>query len=281
MRESRGFTLIELLVVIAIVSLLASIIYSNIAIARTKSIDAAKVAQLASVRTALNSFYNDKGRMPHNYTCVGSCTIDDNRSTLAIEDTDSPANPVTESGKAYRASMQELVSAGYLPQIPESPGGAGYAYYDYGPGSSAGAIIGTSLETTTPSAGGSPGSCRPFPAVAYDVSAESLLAASPFGNWQACSYLDEGGFWHESFCPPTASTTNEGGGSCVLTGTNTYTCTGTATPNPGNGSTCVWAGGDNISSTYQCSGGSGGGSGNGPNLCAQTSSKDYCLCSSY
>lgn len=180
----RGFTLIELLVVISVISLISSVIFSQVAIARTKSIDTAKKAELSEVRTALRTFHLDKGRMPHNYDCTGTCVADPMRTTVAIEDTVSPENPVTESGKAYRASMLELVNAGYLPRVPKSPGGAGYSYYDYGPYSLAGAVIATTLTSETPSATGPTGSCRPF-TTAYEAPSGGGMAA-PLGDWIAC-----------------------------------------------------------------------------------------------
>lgn len=197
----RGFTLIELLLVISIIALLTSIIMSQFHIARAKTIDTAKKADLVSLRTALRSFHLDKGRMPHNYSCASSCVINDERTTLAIEDTNSPENPVTESGKAYKASMQELVAGGYLPKVPRSPGGSGYAYYDYGPGTAAGALIGTNLVTQAPTSQGAPESCRPFTVSYSDTGDELSGIAAPFGaifgiddrfDWQICLYERDG-----------------------------------------------------------------------------------------
>ena len=152
---------------------------SNMHIARAKTIDTAKRADLANVRTAIRAFHLDKGRMPHNYRCISSCVVDPERITLAIEDTQHPDNPQTESGKAYRASMLELVQGGYLPKVPESQGGAGYVYYDYGPGSLAGAVIGTDLAQSPATDTGEAGTCRPF-------------QSSSLGNFTACKFDDEG-----------------------------------------------------------------------------------------
>lgn len=209
--STRGFTLIELLVVIAILGLLASIIFAQLAVARTKAVDTRKKADLSSIRTAIRSFHLDKGRMPHNYNCSGgTCVVDDDRPTIAIEDRTSPENPTTESGKAFKASMQELVTGNYLPQVPRSPAGAGYAYYDYGPGSAAGAIIGTSLDAETPSATGVPGSCRPFSPLSV-APARNQLAAVGGGGWQTC-LVEEDGVLVERPCPPGAG----GGGAGPL-----------------------------------------------------------------
>lgn len=198
-RHLRGFTLIEILVVIAIINLLGTVVYASLATTRAKAADTAKKAELNSVRTALTSFYSDNNRMPRNYDCSGpTCVVDYSRSTLAIEDTSNPDNPTTESGRAYRASMQELVGANYLSKIPRSPGGAGYTYYDYGPGSTGGAIIGTSIDTDPPTNIGQPGTCRPF----------RYLAQNPVGDLgpepepERCYFVDpETGTTYEDVCP--------------------------------------------------------------------------------
>jgi len=68
----RGFTLIELLVVIAIIGLLASILVSNLNIARAKSKDARRLSDIHSVMLALNVMYDSEGHYPclswHNST---------------------------------------------------------------------------------------------------------------------------------------------------------------------------------------------------------------------
>ncbi len=161
--NQRGFTLIELLVVIAIISILSSIIYASLASAKTNAIDARKQADLSAMRTAMVAYNADVGRMPDNFDCSsGTCVVSPSRGTLEIQDAVNPANPTTESGLAYNASMQELVSLKYLSSIPFSPATAAYTYYDYGPGNIAGALVGTTLDGGTPSATGKPGSCRPF-----------------------------------------------------------------------------------------------------------------------
>lgn len=174
----RGFTLIELLVVIAIIGILSSVAFASLALAKSKAIDTHKKDEMASVRTALQAFNLDKGRMPHNYDCSsGTCLVNDSRATLAIEDVGNA--PQTESGMAFHASMQELVSGKYLTDMPRSPGGSGYSYYDYGAGSPAGAVIATTLDAATPSSTGAAGSCRPFapPLTFLDTLKKNLATA--------------------------------------------------------------------------------------------------------
>lgn len=63
-RSNAGFTLLEMLVVSAIIALLSSSIFAAVSIARRKANDTRRVADLASLRTALESFSTDRGRYP-------------------------------------------------------------------------------------------------------------------------------------------------------------------------------------------------------------------------
>src|SRR3990167_1827290 len=69
--QRLGFTLVELLVVITILSIVSSIGYVNFNIAQDKGRDAKRKQDLKAVRTALVSYYQDKGEYP----CIPSpCT---------------------------------------------------------------------------------------------------------------------------------------------------------------------------------------------------------------
>lgn len=63
-KNKNAFTLIELLVVIAIIGLLATISVIALNNARAKARDAKRVADVKQVQTALELFFNDKGRYP-------------------------------------------------------------------------------------------------------------------------------------------------------------------------------------------------------------------------
>jgi prepilin-type N-terminal cleavage/methylation domain-containing protein len=60
----RGFTLIELLVVIAIIGILAGIVLASLGSARTKGIDAARIEDAKSMKTAMELYYSTNGGYP-------------------------------------------------------------------------------------------------------------------------------------------------------------------------------------------------------------------------
>ena len=62
--NKKAFTLIELLVVIAIIGILATISIVSLSNARAKSRDAKRAGDMKQVQTALELFFNDKGRYP-------------------------------------------------------------------------------------------------------------------------------------------------------------------------------------------------------------------------
>lgn len=150
MKKNEGFTLIELMVVISIISLISSIIFASVNIARAKARDVRKLVETNSVRTAMNLYYASNKVMPDMYNCASPCGggtgVNNGRITLEIEDQANPTNPTTEAGKAYQATMNELVSGGFLASVPVTNSGSPYSFYNYGSGNLYGAMFGTSLE---------------------------------------------------------------------------------------------------------------------------------------
>jgi len=63
-KKKSAFTLIELLVVIAIIGILATVSILALTNARAKSRDAKRAGDMKQVQTALELFFNDKGRYP-------------------------------------------------------------------------------------------------------------------------------------------------------------------------------------------------------------------------
>lgn len=178
--KKSGFTLIEILVVIGIIGILASIVFVSLANARAKAIDTRRISDIRAISSALLQFNIQFNRYPRNYNCYngsshtfgpscpggyslyGAC---DGPLPSVAGGTDTNNYP-----SAYEASMQELVDAKYLDHIPRDPSGAGYCYYDFGPGipagatAPAGALFLTVLKTPPPSSAGLAPSCRPWPA---------------------------------------------------------------------------------------------------------------------
>lgn len=141
MRQHRGFTLIELLVVIAIIGILSSVVLSSLNDARVKARDARRVADFKNVSLAMELYRDAYGVYP------GS-------------------NALYPDTKAqFDAMASQLVSAGYLGNVPSDPVNNStykYQFYNYGAGSAAGAIIVAQLEGITATTEGPFSSCRPF-----------------------------------------------------------------------------------------------------------------------
>jgi prepilin-type N-terminal cleavage/methylation domain-containing protein len=66
--NQQGFTLVELLVVVAIIGMLASLSIVALGSARTKARDAARVASVKNIQTALELYYSDTGLYPSTVT---------------------------------------------------------------------------------------------------------------------------------------------------------------------------------------------------------------------
>ena len=131
--ESRGFTLIELLVVIAIIGLLSSVVLASLNNARKKGRDAARIATMRSIQTALELYYSSNGSYP-NYT----------------EDECGGTEGYTTSNNNF---MSALVSGGQLSTYPTDPAGTN-CNLQYAPVSSNQSyILFYHLETQSPPAG--------------------------------------------------------------------------------------------------------------------------------
>jgi prepilin-type N-terminal cleavage/methylation domain-containing protein len=140
----RGFTLIELLTVIATIGILSSVVLSSLNSARLKAIDTRKRADFKSISTALQFYYDKHGTMPANLV---------------------PGTQVCDGGPnqtQYDQLMGSLVSGGFLAQIPRSPGGGGYCYYNYGANTPQGALLVTWLQVEPSTTTGISPSCRPW-----------------------------------------------------------------------------------------------------------------------
>src|SRR5438105_14784383 len=65
-KKERGFTLIELIVVVTIIGILAAIAVVNVKNAQRKAQETALRDDLTQMRKAIDNFYADKQRYPHD-----------------------------------------------------------------------------------------------------------------------------------------------------------------------------------------------------------------------
>jgi len=116
-RKEKGFTLIELLVVIAIIGILSSVVLASLNTARGKSANAKIKAQLASARSAAETYY-DSNTNSYNGTAgdvTGDCTtansmfVDIPSNMSAFTD---PANyPANPTLSCYSTDVEYAISA--------------------------------------------------------------------------------------------------------------------------------------------------------------------------
>ena len=114
-KKEKGFTLIELLLVIAIISLLSSVSFFSFTEAKKKGEDAKMKAESSEVRKAIELYKQDNdGKVPV-YALKGQMVRERGQKNSTTNKT------------YYEEAMEKLVPK-YLPKVPESPSGEGYAY---------------------------------------------------------------------------------------------------------------------------------------------------------
>ena len=91
MRKNSGFTLIELLVVIAIIGLLSTVVLTSLNSARKKGRDTRRVEDIASIRQALEVYYDKNGTYP---TALSALQTDGQMSVV-------PTDPLSGASYTY------------------------------------------------------------------------------------------------------------------------------------------------------------------------------------
>ncbi|MCX6702231.1 MAG: prepilin-type N-terminal cleavage/methylation domain-containing protein [Candidatus Zambryskibacteria bacterium] len=103
--NKKGFTLIELLVVIAIIGILSSVVLASLNSARASARDAKRLAEMRSLKTALEFYYSDFGYYPQ----IGwTSSVDADWQTSALANALRP----------------------YIPTLPVDPTNTGSRGYD-------------------------------------------------------------------------------------------------------------------------------------------------------
>ncbi len=99
--RSSGFTLIELLVVIAIIGILSSVVLASLNTARTKGNDAARMADVKSLKTAMELYYSDNNTYPQYGSPNNGYAISNLSTYLVPKDISSIAQILVSDGSQY------------------------------------------------------------------------------------------------------------------------------------------------------------------------------------
>jgi type II secretory pathway pseudopilin PulG len=164
------------MVVIAIMGIIFGISVPSFSLMRAKGNDDKRRADMRRLTIAISLYYQQFHKMPDDFNCAD---ISDPNNVVHYDcngvpgsygacDAPLPESPGGDSTMlapdAYNKSMQELVDAGFLQNIPHSPGGPGYCYAPLGDGSS---MVVTELLSAPASNTGEPPSVRPYTGVTW------------------------------------------------------------------------------------------------------------------
>lgn len=119
-RSRRAFTLIELLVVATIIAVLAAVAVVSYSNAKSKSRDARRVSDLASVKNAINMYAADMNSYPANPT-AGDCGFPKSNTAAS-----------SHNG-GIKECLTELEVSGYMDSLPNDPQPTikYYSYFNY------------------------------------------------------------------------------------------------------------------------------------------------------
>ncbi len=153
-KKQQGFTLIEVTLVIGIISLVSGFVLNNIAEAKQKAEDVKMVGDSNQVELAMALYKDQKGSYPQH---------DGNKTKM-----------YKEGDAEFNEAMNELISEGFLAQIPTSPSGDRYAYFVSENGQKA--VFAVSLNNERTGGGNSSNSCS------------VVEQAQQSGPFTSCSY---------------------------------------------------------------------------------------------
>jgi prepilin-type N-terminal cleavage/methylation domain-containing protein len=121
MRPSRittGFTLIELLVVIAIIGVLSSVVLASLNTARSKGNDAAIQANLGTVKTQAQLYFDVNQSYGTGTTVTGDCASPDIDNTLFADQTMLNVISAVNTENGVGDAMCNSAATGYLMYSP-------------------------------------------------------------------------------------------------------------------------------------------------------------------
>lgn len=104
-KKQKGFTLIELLIVIAIIGLLATLAIVSLTSAQRKARDTKRVADIKSMQTALELYYNTESQYP---LLAAGDDWADLQTELTNYVTTLPVDPSNDSGDAYTYASENV-----------------------------------------------------------------------------------------------------------------------------------------------------------------------------
>ncbi len=116
-KHRKGFTLVELLVVISIISLLSSVVFASVNSAQRKGRDAARAANVKSLKMAMELYYDDNNGYPtSNGSSNGDVPLSDATLVSKLVPRYIPTMPallVSDGDHYYGNGVTSGVTAGY------------------------------------------------------------------------------------------------------------------------------------------------------------------------
>lgn len=229
------------MVVISIISLISSTITQSTRQARVKADDAKKQAQVHQVDIAVSQQRDATKKTPLNYNCGGAYCSSGTGDSVAVEGT-----------PAFNASMQELVTNGYMSSIPDSTDDS-YIYYANADADQA--AFGVKLNS--PKSPTNNNYCPSLPAPYSSCAWQNLNSYTPAGTDAVFPLL---GGYAVSFCRIYGPATSAN--QCQVKGGNglySSACDGLYTGIPWPSLSSDQGAETNLASTYLALGSGGGG----------------------